>query len=196
MTETSHEITRLLAEAYEGREGALDQVMELCYAELRRIAGGQMRRRYGSGAEQLTMEPTALVNEAFLRLIKQRKRYDSRGHFFAIATKVMLRVLMDYDRQRRSAKRGGDHVQVSLSGLPTRDDADARVDIAAFVQALERLDGLDARTGEVVKLRLIWGLTVAEVAEAMGLSARTVEREWRFGRRWMAAELSEGEASS
>jgi RNA polymerase sigma factor (TIGR02999 family) len=190
MSETTHEITRLLAEAYDGRESALDDVMELVYADLRRIADGQMRRRYGGRAGNLTMEPTVLVNEAFLRLIKQRKRYDSRGHFFAIATRLMLRVLMDYDRKRRSTKRGGDHVQVSLSGIPVQADGNAAVDIAALVQCLERLENLDARTAEVMKLRLIWGLTVAETAEAADLSVRTVEREWRFGRRWMAAELN------
>ena len=189
MDATSHQITRLLGDAYEGRDGALDEVTSLVYADLRRIAEGQMRRRYGGGADQLTMEPNALVHEAFLRLIKQRKRYDSRGHFFAIATRAMLRVLMDYDRKRRSMKRGGDHVQVSLSGVAAANAGPAAVDIAAFVRAIERLESLDPRTAEVLKLRLLWGLTVAEIADTTDLSVRTVEREWRFGRRWLAAEL-------
>lgn len=189
MADRIHEITRLLAEAYEGRERALDEVMEVVYADLRRIADAQMRRRYGGRAGNLTMEPTVLVNEAFLRLVKQRKRYDSRGHFFTIATKMMMRVLMDYDRKRRSAKRGGEHVRVSLSGIPVQDNGNAAVDVAALVRALERLETLDARTAEVTKLRLIWGLTVAEIAGVTDLSVRTVEREWRFARRWMAAEL-------
>lgn len=193
MSDASHEITRLLKAVYDGRASALDRVMELCYAELRRIATGLLRRRYGRASDRLTLEPPALVNEAFLRLIKQRKRYDSRGHFYAIATRVMLRVLMDHDRRRRAGKRHRERVQISLSGLASRDGGAAQVDIAEFCRAMERLDGLDARTGEVMKLRLMWGLTVAEVAEAMDLSVRTVEREWRFGRRWLAAELNGGE---
>lgn len=195
--DSTHRITRLLGEAYDGRDDALDEVMELVYSDLRRIAEGQMRRRYGGRADNLTMEPSVLVNEAFLRLIKQRKKYDSRGHFFAIATRVMLRVLMDYDRKRRSAKRGGDQVQVSLSGVATpAGNGEASVDIAAFVQAIERLGNLDPRTAEIVHLRLLWGLTAAEIAEATDLSSRTVEREWRFGRRWLAAELGGGDPAS
>jgi len=189
MEDRAGEITRLLAEAHEGRENALNEVMDLVYKELQGIAAGQMRRRYGERAANLTMEPTALVNEAFLRLIKQRKRYDSRGQFFAIATKTMLRVLMDYDRQRRSAKRGGEQVRVSLSGVTGRIEQAQVADIGEFVGAVERLEGLDPRTADVFKLRVLWGLTVPEIAEATDLSVRTVEREWRFGRRWLAAEL-------
>jgi len=195
MEDRAGEITRLLEEAHEGRESALNEVMDLVYQELQRIAAGQMQRRYGQRAANLTMEPTALVNEAFLRLIKQRKRYDSRGQFFAIATKTMLRVLMDYDRQRRSAKRGGEQVRVSLSGVAGQIQQGEAASIGDFVHAVERLEGLDRRTADVFKLRVLWGLTVPEIAEATELSVRTVEREWRFGRRWLAAELG-GEGQS
>lgn len=196
MDDSTHEITRLLEEAYDGRDAALDEVMELVYRDLVRIAEGQLHRRYGQRAAGLTMEPRALVSESFLRLIKQRKKYDSRGHFFAIATRVMLRVLMDYDRKRKTAKRGADQIKVSLSGIPDRVGDTAIVEITALVQTLERLQALDARTAEVVQLRLLWGLSTQEVADATGLSTRTVEREWRFGHRWIAIELGGSEAET
>ena len=136
MSDSTHEITRLLSEAHAGREGALDEVMKLVYSDLLRIAEGQVHRRYGGRAGNLTMEPRALVSEAFLRLIKQRKKYDSRGHFFAIATSAMLRVLMDYDRKRSSAKRGSDPIKVSLSGIGIRADEPDAVDVTALSRAL------------------------------------------------------------
>ena len=191
MAEGTGEITRLLGEAYEGRAEALDEVMSLVYADLQRVAKQQLHRRFGSRAGNITLEPTALVNEAFLKLIKQRNRYDSRGHFFAIATKVMLRVLMDYDRARRREKRGGDQYRVSLTGVAQRVGEDPSSEIPAFVEALERLETLSQRTADVTKLRLIWGLTVPETAEALGVSDTTVEREWRFARRWLAAALGD-----
>jgi RNA polymerase sigma factor (TIGR02999 family) len=163
--------------------------MALVCGDLVKIGEGQMRRRYGERSGALTMEPRALVSEAFVRLIKQRKKYDSRGHFFAIATRTMLRVLMDYDRKRRSAKRGADQIKVSLSGNLVEAGAAEAVDVAALAQAMERLQKLDPRTAEVLQLRLLWGLSIAEIVETMDLSVRTVEREWRFGRRWMAVEL-------
>ena len=102
----------------------------------------------------------------------------------------MLRVLMDYDRARRRARRGGDQVRISLSGVARKVGEEPSTDIPAFVEALEKLEKLDERTTEVTKLRLLWGLTVPEVAEALGISVTTVEREWRFARRWLAAELT------
>ena len=190
MSESVGEITKLLNAAHEGEQGALDQVMEIVYADLRRVAERKLRQRYGRGAADITMQPTALVNEAYLKLIKQRNRYDSRGHFFAVATQVMLRVLMDYDRARRRERRGGDQVRVSLSGVAHKVGEEPSTDIPAFVEALEKLEKLDERTAEVTKLRLLWGLTVPEVSEALGISVSTVEREWRFARRWLAAELT------
>jgi RNA polymerase sigma factor (TIGR02999 family) len=182
----------LLRQAYEGREGALDEVMRLVYDDLRNVAGRQLRRRHGSRAGDLTLQPTALVNEAYLRLIKQRKRFDNRGHFFAIASKVMLRVLMDHDRAKRTGKRGGDLVRVTLSGIGTAAAPDPVGEIPDFVRAVEKLEGLDTTTADVVKLRVLWGLTNPEIAETLDTSLRTVEREWRFARRWLAAEMGLG----
>ena len=182
-------ITHLLGEANEGREGALDEVMELVYDDLRAIASNQLRRRHGARADDLTLQPTALANEAYLRLLKQRKGFDNTGHFFAIATRAMLRVLMDYDRAKGRQKRGGDHVRVTLSGIGAPAGPDPTGDIADFTAALEKLDGLDATTAAVVKLRVLWGLTNPEIASTLDTSLRTVEREWRFARKWLAAEM-------
>jgi RNA polymerase sigma-70 factor, ECF subfamily len=178
-------ITRLLAEAQGGRAEALDEVMSLVYTDLRRIADRRLRR-YGQG---ISLQPTELVHEGFLRLIKQRQEYDSRGHFFAIASRVMLRVLLDHHRDRRRLKRGGRQVRVSLSDVDGQL-AETAGTIPVFVEAVERLETLDPRMAEITKLRLLWGLTTQEVAEVLEVSPSTVERDWRFGRRWLSAEMS------
>lgn len=181
------EITRLLNEAGQGREGALDEVTALVYGRLRALARRQARRYAGGGASAL--EPTDLVHETFLRLVKQRKRYDSRGHFFAIATGVMLRILLDRHRASRRLKRGGGQLRVTLTAALERAGEEPSMVIPAFVEALERLEALDGRCAEVAKLRVLWGLTVPEVAQALEISVSTVEREWRFAQRWLSARL-------
>ena len=182
------QITQLLAKAQDGAPEALDEVMRLVYDSLHRIAVARLarerRRRPGAA---VSLQPTELVSEAFLKLVKQRERYDSRGHFFAIATRVMLRVLMEQQRHKRRLKRGGEHVRVTLHDVP--GDGDLSVELLAFEEALDRLEKLSPRTAEVTKLRLLWGLTVPEMAETLELSVSTVEREWRFARRWLTSEL-------
>ena len=132
-----------------------------------------------------------MVNEAFLRLIRQRKTYDSRGHFFAIASRVMLRVLMDRHRAAQREKREGGLVRVSLATIGHGDGREESAAVPALVRAMEKLEALDARAADVTKLRFLWGLTVPEIAETLDVSASTVEREWRFARRWLAAELGD-----
>jgi RNA polymerase sigma factor (TIGR02999 family) len=189
MSNETKEITRLLNEAYDGREGALDQVADAVYTELNRLALRQARKYERRDPRIVTLEPSALVNEAFMRLIKQRNRYDSRGHFFAIATKVMLRVLTDHARARARLKRGG-HVQVvTLGTMGQVVDPDATVDVLEITDALERLETVDAKSAEIAKLRLVWGCTVKECATILETSVRTIEREWNYARRWLAGEL-------
>ena len=181
------EITRLLHEADEGQEGALDRVMDLVYKDLSSMAESHLRRRYGAELAGVTLEPSALVHETFLRLIRQRKGFDNRGHFFAIATRMMLRVLNDNARLKGAEKRGGDQARVTLSGLA---DQSSVHDLTDFTRALERLDADDHRTAEVAKLRLLWGLTVPEIAETLSVSEATVNRDWRFARRWLLSQLT------
>jgi len=183
------EITRLLGGIEAGDPASHRELMDLVYADLERIAGARMRERYGARLAGLTLEPAALVNETFLKLIKQRQQFDNRGHFFAVATKLMLRVLGDHHRQRQAAKRGSG-IKISLGAVsgaelqtPTEQPT---VDIPALTKALEELEVLDPRKAEVARLRLIWSLTTDEIAEVVGASAPTVERDWRFARAWLA----------
>ncbi len=189
------DITLLLREVAEGREGALNELMDLVYADLERIALSQLSRRYGPRANDVTIEPAALVNESFLRLIKQRNAYDNRGHFFAIATRVMLRVLCDYQRHRLAERRGGrgKRITLPLDGRPgpeRRSGQATAIEVEGLVKALERLEALDARQAEVVKLRVVWGLEVVEIAGALDMSPSTVKRDWRFAKAWLMDEAS------
>ncbi len=181
-------ITALLGEAQDGRPEALQEVVSLVYPELLRRAQAQVRTYYRGGAPSPTLEPAALVSEAYLRLIKQRARFDNRGHFFAIVSQLMLRVLLDHERAQGRRKRGGDYVRVSLSEageLPVGQNCS----VEAFAEALERLVTLNGRAADIVKARLLWGLTVPEIAEAFEMSSRTVERDLAFAQRWLTLEL-------
>lgn len=187
-------ITALLGEARDGRPEALQEVMSLVYPELVKRAEAQLRGYYHNSQPNPTLEPAALVSEAYLRLIRQRSRYDNRGHFFAIASQLMLRVLLDHERTQGRRKRGGDFVRVSLSeagNLPVSQDCS----VEAFTQALERLEALNQRAADIVKARLLWGLTVPEIAESFELSPRTIERDLAFAQRWLALELRDERGS-
>jgi RNA polymerase sigma factor (TIGR02999 family) len=186
-------ITMLLHQVNEGATGAMDDLMAAVYEDLCRVAERHMVQEFGRGLPGITMEPSALVNESFLRIIKQRNKYDNRGQFFAIATKVMLRVLVDYQRRRGAAKRGGDHRRISLTlekhaepGAKPRSETLIAVD--KLVEALDSLEGLDQRKADVVKMKVVWGLTMPQIAESLGISLATVERDWSFSKAWLARE--------
>lgn len=194
MVQDGH-ITQLLRAIDEGSDGAMDKLMEAVYADLERVAQRQMDKAFGPGLPGVTLEPAALVNESFMKLIKQRNAYDNRGQFFAIATKVMLRVLVDYQRRRSAAKRGGDRQRITLQldGHPNRDTASRAampIEVGCLVTALERLESLDPRKADVVKLRVVWGLEMREIAESLGVSLATIERDWSFSKAWLAREAS------
>lgn len=188
------EITRLLREADGGREGAIDDLMGLVYEDLRRIAGKHLRRQFGADLRGVTLQPTALANEGYLRLIRQRKGFRNRAQFFAVATKVLIRTLMDYQRARSRDKRGGDRVRVSLCGMEPASPTEPAVDVLDLSRALEQLEQLDERKATVVKLRAIWGLSVPEIARTLDASVATVERDWSFAKRWISSRLSESSA--
>ncbi len=192
MMDTSTDITRLLHEMDEGRDGAMDELMAAVYDDLERVAARHMNERFGHRLAGVTLEPAALVNESFLKLIKQRNRFDNRGQFFAIATKVMLRVLVDYQRKRAAAKRGGDCKKVTLSldrhGQSDAPVDDGAIDVDVLVGALKELERLDARKADVVRLRVVWGLEMKEIATALEISIATVERDWAFAKAWLARE--------
>lgn len=181
-------VTELLRAAAEGDASAEEQVVEWAYDELERLAAARLRRRFGHGTP--TLEPAALVNETFLRMLPGRTEFANRRHLLAYAGTVMLRVLVDYQRERGAKKRGGDAIRVTLTGLGEAVRPD--LDLLDFRRALDRLQELDERKAEVVRLRLLWGQEMREIATVLETSLATVERDWRFARVWLAEQLSGG----
>ena len=181
------EVTRLLAELKLGNRDALGQLMPLVYEELRRLA-----RHYGR-AERTghTIQPTALVHEAYLRLIGQdQANWQNRAHFIGVAARMMRRVLADYARQHLAGKRKGDGARVDIDGVDIEARPLPMEEILAVDHALERLAVLDPRQGCVVELRYFGGLTEEEAAQTLGVSPRTVRRDWTMAAAWLRSELS------
>jgi len=186
------QITRLLREVEAGREGAMDELMAEVYSDLQRMAESYLRKQFGDQAKAITLEPAALVNESFLKLIQQRSRYDNRGHFFAIASRSMLRVLIDYRRRRGAAKRGGAGTHITLV-LDERKIADHQtrtevIEVEQLSAVLDTLETLSPRKADVVRLRVIWGLDLGQIAVSLDVSRSTVERDWRFAKAWLAEQ--------
>lgn len=180
------DVTALLRRWSDGDAAALDALLPAVHDELRRLARSYMRRE----REGHTLEPTALVHEAYLRLVDQRDvHWESRGHFLAIAAQAMRRILVDHARGHRAAKRGGDAERVTLSGVPAVGDV-GDVDVIDLHGALDRLSRLDARQARVVELRTFGGLSVDETAAVLGISPATVKREWTTARLWLARALT------
>ena len=167
--------------------------MALVYADLERMAGAYLRKHYGHRAQAITLEPAALVNESFLKLITQRNRYDNRGHFFSIVSRMMLRVLID-DRRRRDARvrgGGGTHITLAIddhqvAGREPRTDV---IEVEQLADALEKLEGLSPRKADIVRMRVVWGLTLEQIATSLDVSPSTVDRDWRFSKAWLAEEV-------
>ena len=184
MEQDPAQITRLLLAWRNGEPHALEDLMPLVHRELKRIARNFMRRQRPGN----TLQTTALVNEAFVRLVDSDKvNWQDRSHFFAISAQLMRRVLVDAARRRNSEKRGGDRVRVTLA-----DDVKAvedQADVVAIDEALTRLAALNARQARIVELRYFAGLTEEEIAEALEISARTVRRDWNLARAWLYREL-------
>lgn len=180
------DVTRLLLDAREGDAAAEAQVVELLYADLHRQALRMMRRESAGH----TLQATALVNEAYARLVNsQAPEWKDRNHFIAVASTVMRRVLVDHARARNSAKRGGPVKPLSLDvGLPLSVEHDP--DVLALDRALDKLAALDPRQAKVVTLRFFGGMTVSEVAEVLGVSKRTVEGEWTMAKAWLRQQMT------
>jgi RNA polymerase sigma factor (TIGR02999 family) len=185
---TPHEVTLLLQAWGSGDAGALDRVLPAVYEELRQQARRYMdRERPGH-----TLQTTALVHEAYLRLADQRDaRWESRGQFFGVAAQVMRRVLVDHARTQGAAKRGGGKVVVAL-GEATAMAPEPDADVVALDEALTRLAALDPRQARVVELRYFAGLGIDETAEVLGVSRATANREWAMARAWLRRELRSG----
>jgi RNA polymerase sigma factor (TIGR02999 family) len=185
----THDVTHLLAQLGGGNRQALDALMPLVYAELRRIA----RRQLASERAGHTLDSVALVNEAFARLVNQRNLTpQNRAHFFGTAAGAMRRILVDYARARRAAKRGAGAAVVPLEGLTSVLSDVGAEGLLDLHDALGRLTEIDAAAGRVVEYQYFGGMTHPEIALALGTSVSTVRRRWRFARAWLARELGEG----
>jgi RNA polymerase sigma-70 factor, ECF subfamily len=183
----SGEVTRLLGEIGRGQKQAVNDLLPLVYDELHRLARSYFRRERG----EHTMQPTALVHEAYIRLVDQRAPLESRGHFMAVAATQMRRVLLDYARKHRAARRGGDDQKVLLED--TMVICEQRpVDMILLDVALGKLAALDAKQAQLVELRFFAGLSVEETAEVMGVSPATVKRSWSSARAFLHREITGG----
>jgi RNA polymerase sigma-70 factor, ECF subfamily len=183
------EITGLLTDWCNGDRTALDKLMPLVERELHRIASRYMRREDPAH----TLETTALVNEAYLRLVDQKNvRWQNRAHFFGIAAQIMRRILLNYARDRHRAKRGGRAVQVSLSEVAVMSE-ERSSEMIALDEALTRLGAFDERKCRVVELRYFGGLSIEETAEVLKVSPLTVMRDWKMAKAWLAREISNGD---
>jgi RNA polymerase sigma-70 factor, ECF subfamily len=181
--------TELLLSWSGGNDSARDALLPLVYDDLRQIAGSYLRRERPGH----TLQPTALVHEAYLRLIDQRRvDWRNRAQFVALAAVMMRRILVNHARDRAAAKRGGE-----VERVPLTDAADAlavpQVDVIAVHDALDRLHELDARKSRIVELKFFGGLTTGEISEVMEISPATVEREWSFARAWLYDVISAGD---
>lgn len=184
--ESSEGITQLLIRWNSGDEAALEKLMPLVESELRRLAGNYLRRERPGH----TLQPTALVNEAYLRLVDQRDaKWQNRAHFYGIAAKLMRRILVDHARVKHAEKRGGADQQrlsiASAQGVSATPD----LDILALHEALEELARLDPQQERIVELKFFGGLSIDEVAKVLSIGHATVERDWKMARAWLRLKL-------
>ena len=183
---TPEGVTQLLVDWSKGDQKALDKLMPLVYSELRRLASNYLRRERAGH----TLQPTALVNEAYLKLIDQRNpKWQNRAQFFGISAQLMRRILVDHARQHHAAKRGGsDQKRLSITsaqGLVKQSG----VDLLALNEALEELAKMDLQQSRIVELKFFGGLSIEETAEVLGIGHATVERDWKMARAWLRRQL-------
>jgi RNA polymerase sigma factor (TIGR02999 family) len=180
-------VTQVLIDFSKGNRDSLDQLLPAVYDELRRLAEAFMRNERASH----TLQPTALVHEAYLRLIDQREvDWNNRAHFFSIAAETMRRILVNYAHSHKAAKRGGEATRLSIDQIASIPGA-SEVDVILLDEALERLAAMDPEQARIVELRFFGGLTVKEVAAVLNLSTTTIEREWRTAKAWLQDQISQ-----
>ncbi|MFI4897105.1 MAG: sigma-70 family RNA polymerase sigma factor [Phycisphaerales bacterium JB059] len=179
-------VTRVLRRVRDGDDAAREELFSLVYEELRSMAAGQMRGQVPSH----TLQATALVNEAYLRMGESASGLNDRTHFFAVAAKAMRQILIDHARRKGAAKRGGgEWDRVTLAGVSGEE---REIDLVELDEALTELAALDERQSRIVELRFFGGLSIAQTAEVTEISTATIEREWRAARAWLAGRISEG----
>jgi RNA polymerase sigma factor (TIGR02999 family) len=189
--DSTDRITNLLLDWSKGDRNALDQLLPLIYSELRRMAASRLKWE----RKDHTLQPTALVHEAYLRMVNQREsNWKNRAHFFALASEIMRRILVNHARDRAAAKRGGHAQRISLS-IAEESLKQNNVDVVALDLALNKLALQDSRKSRVVELKFFGGLTTEEIAEILQISHATVEREWTLSRAWLYREIAGGKSA-
>jgi len=183
---SSEGITQLLVDWGKGDQAALEKLMPLVYSELRRLASNYLRRERG----EHTLQPTALVNEAYLKLVDQKNpKWQNRAHFFGISAQLMRRILVDHARQHQAVKRGGAEQQrISLTGAEALAQQ-PEIDLLALNEALDELAKMDPKQSRIVELKFFGGLSIEEIAEVLGIGHATVERDWKMARAWLRRQL-------
>ncbi len=190
MSDAPANVTQLLRAAASGERRDLDALMGAIYDDLRRLAVAQMH----SERDGHTLQPTAVVHEAYLRLVDQRTTdWKDRAHFFAVASRIIRRLLVDHAREREAAKRGGGAQRIAL------EDADLAAampdtELVALDEALSELGAISERQAQIVELRFFGGLTIEEIAEALGIGKRSVDRDWQIARAWLYCRLTGDDA--
>jgi RNA polymerase sigma-70 factor (ECF subfamily) len=180
-------VTELLIAWSDGRRDALENLIPLVYEDLRRLAAGYMRQETAGHA----LQPTALVHEAYVRLIDQKQvKWRNRAHFFGVAASMMRRILVDHARRRRAEKRDGNRERVTLTDNEVAAEGPREIDVLALHESLEQLATFDPQQERIVELRYFGGLTIEETAEVVGVSPATVVREWTIAKAWLRANLS------
>jgi RNA polymerase sigma-70 factor (ECF subfamily) len=183
--DSTKELTQLLLDWGKGDKAALNQLLPFVYEELRRLANHYMRRE----RPDHTLQTSALINEAYIRLIDVNLAWESRAHFFGIAARLMRQILVDHARAHKQAKRGGNQHKTSLSGALEIGNTDA-ADIIALDDALNDLAKLDIQQSRIVELRFFGGMTIEETAKTLNISHATVERDWQMARAWLRREMT------
>lgn len=180
-------ITQLLNDWGKGDRAALEKLMPLVYSELRRLATNYLRRERAGH----TLQPTALVNEAYLKLVDQRNaKWQNRAQFFGISAQLMRRILVDHARQRQAVKRGGSGQQrLSITSVEATVLKEPEIDLLALNEALDELAQVDPQQSRIVELKFFGGLSIEETAEVLGISHATVERDWKMARAWLRRQL-------
>jgi RNA polymerase sigma factor (TIGR02999 family) len=183
----SANITQMLIELTDGKKDVVNEILPLIYAELRKLASGYLRKERSNH----TLQPTALVHEAYMKLIDQKKvKWQNRSHFFGIAAQVMRRILMDHARKHKAEKRGGAGENISLEEEFIIVQGERSDQLLALDEALENLAKIDEIKAKIVELRYFGGLSVEETAEVLGVSEITIKRHWRMAKAWLYGQIS------
>lgn len=185
-----NDITEILARVESGDDSAIAALLPKVYDELRALAGSYFKHERA----EHTLQPTALVHEAFLRMAgSEINGWQGRAHFFAIAAQAMRRILTDHARRKKSIKRGGDHERITLSGLLTPPNIESHLDLTDLDQAMTKLSRLFPRQGRIVEMRFLGGLNEEETAHVLGVTPRTIQRDWRLAKAFLRVELKGGD---